>query len=165
MSNYPGHFIQRHGNYVNFNEQSENILPDELVIVDSGDPNTSSGKALYYKPASGNPVRVANAEELGGVNPAVAVDVPPEIADDWDNVKESYAAEKGTLVSVYGDLYFLCQIAEDQGGNLWYDWVLIPDETMIPSISNLVPKTRTIAGLSLQNDISVEALKQALGLS
>ena len=167
MSTTFSHMRQRNGTYqalLDAIEQNNGILSGELVIVNSGDPNTPSGKAVYFKPASGDPIRLANAEELGETAAAVAVDVPASIAADWDNVKDSYAAEKGTLVNVNGDLYFLCNILENNN-ELSYDWILIPDETMIPSTDGLVPKSRKVAGVDLQDDITVAEMKTALGLS
>ena len=159
MANYYGRLRQWHGSYTNFDNYKSEMLADEFAIIDSGDPNTASGKAVYYKNAGGDIVRLVNAEELSTVK-AVAIKVPDEIADNWSNVSDSYAAEEGSFANVYGDLYFLAQV-QDNGGVMFYDWMWLPDET-----SNIfVPKTRRVAGLRLDHDISVAELKQALGLA
>lgn len=160
-TNY-GHFIQRHGIYQNIIDQENNILADELVIADSGVPDTGVG--LFFKPSGGNIERVALASEIGESAKAIAEVVPDEIAEQWDEVKDHYAAEKGALVTVGSDLWFLCNILE-YNDEIIYDWLLIPDETTIPSTDNLVPKSRTIAGIDLQDDITTAELAGNLGLT
>ena len=59
-----GRIQNRHGTYAQFTSASTPLLPEEIGIVDSGHPDTPSGKAAYYRTASGDPVRLANAEEL-----------------------------------------------------------------------------------------------------
>lgn len=59
-----GRIQNRHGTYAQLTSVSTPLLPEEIGIVDSGHPDTPSGKAAYYRTASGDPVRLANAEEL-----------------------------------------------------------------------------------------------------
>ena len=62
-----GRLQTRHGTGTQFEQNKSTILPDELVIVDSGDTETN-GSAVYYKPNGGTPKRLANAEELDGIS-------------------------------------------------------------------------------------------------
>ena len=61
----------RHGTFSNYENNKTTILNDEIVVVDSGHPDTPDGSALYYRPSGASePVRVANAGELteAGIN-------------------------------------------------------------------------------------------------
>lgn len=61
----------RHGTFSNYENNKTTILNDEIVVVDSGHPDTPDGSALYYRPSGASePVRVANADELteAGIN-------------------------------------------------------------------------------------------------
>lgn len=54
---------QRYGSYAAFQNDQQNLLPNEFASVTSGDPNTSSGKALYYAFNSGDVHRIMTEEE------------------------------------------------------------------------------------------------------
>lgn len=72
---------QRHGTYSAFTTavDQNKILPEEICIIDSGHPDTTDGKAMYYKTATGDPVRVANADEAALLDGAVTT---AKIADE-----------------------------------------------------------------------------------
>lgn len=59
-----GRMQNRHGTYSQLTSASTPLLPEEIGIVDSGHPDTTDGKAVYYRTASGEPVRLANANEV-----------------------------------------------------------------------------------------------------
>lgn len=157
MANYYGHFLQRHGTYAELTEvieQNNGVFPDEIVIVDSGDPNTQNGTAVYFKPASGELERLAKSDEIGETAEAVAVEVPDEIAEMWDEAKGSYAAEKGALVNVYSELYWLANIVEHEG-SLFYDWIKAVDEANISDyISGKENTTNKVSSITDDNKSS-----------
>ena len=73
---------QRHGTYNDFNDNKATVITGELVIVDSGKPDSGekTDAALYYKPQGKDPVRVANADEITSEIPDGAV-TTDKIAD------------------------------------------------------------------------------------
>lgn len=83
----------RHGTFSNYKNNKTTILNDEIVVVDSGHPDTPDGSALYYRPSGASePVRVANAGEL------------PEAGINVETVTESQ------LSNATGDNIYLCLI-------------------------------------------------------
>lgn len=54
---------QRYGSYTAFKSDQQNLLPNEFAGVTSGDPNTTSGKALYYAFGPGDARRLMTAED------------------------------------------------------------------------------------------------------
>lgn len=54
---------QRYGSYQQFQNDKQNLLPNEFASVTSGDPNTSRGKALYYAFGPGDTCRLMTAED------------------------------------------------------------------------------------------------------
>lgn len=53
-----------HGTYKQLLENKDKILSNEIVIVDSGQPDTPSGSAVYYKTKDGEIIRLANESEI-----------------------------------------------------------------------------------------------------
>ena len=58
---------QRYGSYQQFQNDKQNLLPNEFASVTSGDPNTSSGKALYYAFNPGDTRRLMTAEDAKNI--------------------------------------------------------------------------------------------------
>lgn len=54
---------QRYGTYSQFQNDKSNLLPNEFASVTADDPNTASGKALYFNPESGEPYRLLTNED------------------------------------------------------------------------------------------------------
>lgn len=57
---------QRRGNYSNFDPSK--LKPGEIAIIQSNDPNSPDGKAIYVCISSGVIKRIASIDELGDYN-------------------------------------------------------------------------------------------------
>lgn len=87
-----GRMQNRHGTYSQLTSASTPLLPEEIGIVDSGCPDTPSGKAAYYRTASGDPVRLANAEEMLKIY-RINEETVPESVDWFDRRGDFYIPE------------------------------------------------------------------------
>ena len=58
---------QRYGSFAAFKNYQQNLLPNEFASVTSGDPNTTSGKALYYAFGPGDTRRLMTAQDAEGI--------------------------------------------------------------------------------------------------
>lgn len=87
-----GRMQNRHGTYSQLTSASTPLLPEEIGIVDSGHPDTPSGKAAYYRTASGDPVRLANAEEMLKIY-RINEDTVPESEEWYDRQGNFYIPE------------------------------------------------------------------------
>ena len=117
-----GRVQHRHGTYTQFDENKSTILADEIVIVDSGDPETN-GSAVYYKPNGGTPKRLANAEEISSLpNKATIHIIDSATSEGWaDYIPESYVGNLGDLALYDRELYFLSEIVTyPQSGTMYY---------------------------------------------
>ena len=54
---------QRYGTYQQFQNNINNLLPNEFASVVSGDPNTDSGEGLYFQCGSNTPRRILTEED------------------------------------------------------------------------------------------------------
>ena len=63
---------QRYGTYSQFQTDKTNLLPNEFASVVSGDPNTLSGKALYFNSESGEPNRLLTDEDKSAIDANVS---------------------------------------------------------------------------------------------
>lgn len=59
---------QRYGTYSQFQNDISNLLPNEFASVTADDPNTTSGKALYFNPESGEPNRLLTDEDKSAMD-------------------------------------------------------------------------------------------------
>ncbi len=66
---------QRYGTYSQFQADKTNLLPNEFASVTADDPNTVSGKALYFNPESGEPTRLLTDEDKEQIDSAVSAAV------------------------------------------------------------------------------------------
>lgn len=127
-----GRIQNRHGTYAQLTSVSTPLLPEEIGIVDSGHPDTPSGKAAYYQPASGDPVRLANAEELLKIY-RINEEIVPESEDWYDSQGNFYIPETfagftdSTPEIAFSDLdaslWLKCLIAPTPTGGINYFWV------------------------------------------
>lgn len=125
MANYKGHFQQRHGTYADFESHKTELLRAEVAIVESGDPNTTEGAAVYFKPGNSEPVRLANASDIPTY---FDITVPDEIAENWATLKRSYAPKFIPLALVYGDLWYCAGAQQDPStGEVNHDWIQVQD--------------------------------------
>ena len=124
-----GRLQTRHGTGTQFEQNKSTILPDELVIVDSGDTETN-GSAVYYKPNGGTPKRLANADEISSLpNKATIHIIDSATSEGWtDYIPESYVGNLGDLALYDRELYFLSEIVTyPQSGTMYY-WLRLINE-------------------------------------
>lgn len=83
----------RRDSYSNF--APSKIKPGEIVMVQSGDPNSSSGKAVYACIAAGDVVRLATQDELSTYDQAAqtAADAADQSKADAATIKEQIDEE------------------------------------------------------------------------
>lgn len=55
---------QRFGTYSEYQSSENGILPNEIISVLSGHPNTADGTALYFKVGTNSPKRLVFADEI-----------------------------------------------------------------------------------------------------
>lgn len=71
-----------HGTGTKFEEFKDRLLDDEIGIVNSGDLNSKSGSAVYYKvPGKKEPIRLANDDDVLKIYKINASTVPESV--DW----------------------------------------------------------------------------------
>lgn len=69
----------RRGSYNNFNPQK--AVPGEFLVVQSGDPNTTDGKAVYVTFASGDVKMLAAKSDVGSMINEFAEDIAQQLED------------------------------------------------------------------------------------
>lgn len=73
----------RRGNYTNFDPSK--MVAGEIAVVQSGDPNTGSGKSMYIAPTAGAVKRVAFIDdieqEVYNITDDIAAEFNGEVAD------------------------------------------------------------------------------------
>lgn len=62
---------QRYGTYTQFDADKSNLLPHEFASVTANDPNTTSGKALYFYSGSGEPNRLLTDEDKTSIDSGI----------------------------------------------------------------------------------------------
>ena len=62
---------QRYGTYTQFDADKSNLLPHEFASVTANDPNTTSGKALYFYSGSGEPNRLLTNEDKTSIDSGI----------------------------------------------------------------------------------------------
>lgn len=125
MANYKGHFQQRHGTYADFESHKTELLRAEMAIVESGDPNTTEGAAVYFKPGNSEPVRLANASDIPTY---FDITVPDEIAENWESLSRDYAPKYLPIALVSGDLWYCSSSGYDPfEQKTYYEWIKIQD--------------------------------------
>ena len=125
----------RHGTYANYESHKTEVLPEEVVIIDSGHPGTTDGKAMYYRTSSGEPVRVANADELyrvATVDPAVSAEWGDEIPDTY----EGRTGRAGELAFYDNRLWFLSEVVEYAQSYTHYYWLRLLDSDDLEDIES-----------------------------
>lgn len=76
----------RRGEYANFDPSK--LLPGEWAVVQDGDPEIASGKAVYMCFAAGDVRRLTTIEDLQSIIADLTDDVIAEIRDELNTVKE-----------------------------------------------------------------------------
>lgn len=96
---------QRYGSYQQFQNDKQNLLPNEFASVTSGDPNTSSGKALYYAFNPGDTRRLMTAEDAENIITSATEDATQtaeqaaESAQEYLKELKSYPKVKNHVIS------------------------------------------------------------------
>lgn len=79
---------QRYGSYAEFQRDQQNLLPNEFSSITSGDPNTASGKALYYSFGPGDTRRIMTAEDADEIIRDAAESATQDAEDAADRAQE-----------------------------------------------------------------------------
>lgn len=78
----------RRGAYTDYDPSK--LLPGEMAVVQSGDPNSTDGKAVYIATAAGNVKRLATAEELQSeIETALQEAIPEFVAEATQEAKDA----------------------------------------------------------------------------
>lgn len=81
----------RRGNYTNFDPSK--MRPGEVAVVQTGDPNTRSGKAMYIAPTSNEVKRVAFVDDVEEIVYNISEGIAEEINDQVaENVNAAQTA-------------------------------------------------------------------------
>ena len=88
----------RRGNYTDFDPSK--MVAGEIAVVQSSDPNTGSGKAMYIAPTAGDVKRLAFVEDVDqrvyNLTDEIAQDINEQISD---NVTAAQTAANQAAVS------------------------------------------------------------------
>lgn len=155
-----------HGTKSSFDENKSEILPAEIVVVDSG-ANTKSGAAVYFKPVGGQPIPLANLDDVASIDyssvAGYVVFVGNEEKPEREVLPTTTAEGIYPLYCIYinptKQKAWVCTNKVIGSAISIYTWILAYD------LSTKVDKTTTIAGMQIQNGITAEALKEAIGSS
>lgn len=93
----------RRGVYNNFDPSK--LLPGEVAVVQSGDPNTRNGKAVYIATLSGEIKRFAFVEDVEeivyNITDGIAEEISEQIASDYAEIWSDVDDLKTNLLSKY----------------------------------------------------------------
>ena len=94
----------RRGQYSDFDPSK--MVAGEVAVVQSGDPNTSSGKSMYIAPTSGSVKRLAFVEDVEEIvynlTESIAQEINDEVADDVE-AAQTAAREAARHVTHFTD--------------------------------------------------------------
>lgn len=89
----------RRGAYTDYDPTK--LLPGEMAVVQSGDPNSTDGKAVYIATAAGNVKRLATAEELQSEIETALQEAIPEAISEATQDAEAAADRAETAASTF----------------------------------------------------------------
>ena len=131
---------QRYGTYQQFQDNINNLLPNEFASVTSGDPNTGSGEGLYFQCGSSTPRRILTEEDK---STAYTFDTTTtNVVYNANNPKiiytNAHVNNKNAFVLTTSDNYYQIALCYDgteykreltSGGSTTYKpWVLVNNE-------------------------------------
>lgn len=100
---------QRYGTYTQFDADKSNLLPHEFASVTANDPNTTSGKALYFYSGSGEPTRLLTDEDKTSIdsgitsaanNAAEALNVTSSLQVGLNNLQSTVQSQGSRIYSI-----------------------------------------------------------------
>lgn len=118
---------QRFGTYSEYQSSESGVLPNEIISVLSGHPNTADGTALYFKVGTNSPKRLVFADEIEYiVEQETAEKIAAYIRNSITGVNPEYTQQyiTATIDSEMSTLY---------GENPYY---IIPNTTNFNSIKD-----------------------------
>lgn len=106
---------QRSGTFTQYQDNQSSVLPNELIVVTSGDPNTTDEKAAYLKIGTTTQKRIVFSDELTATNNNVSTlttdvtslqsqlsatnDSLTAVANDWSTTKAAWSTQVSRTVS------------------------------------------------------------------
>lgn len=106
---------QRSGTFAQYQDNQSSVLPNELIVVTSGDPNTTDEKAAYLKIGTTTQKRIVFSDELTATNSNVSTlttdvtslqsqlsatnDSLTAVANDWNTTKAAWSTQVARTVS------------------------------------------------------------------
>jgi len=108
----------RRGNYTNFDPSK--MRPGEVAVVQTGDPNTRSGKAMYIAPTSNEVKRVAFVDDVEEIVYNVTDDIAEEINDQVaENVSAAQTAANNAANSAQKASQYVVRFSDpNSDGNI-----------------------------------------------
>lgn len=139
--------VIRRGAYADF--VPSKLQPGEFADVQSGDPNTTDGKALYICLASGNVVRIASSSEID----AIMTDVDLHLATWAGNLAPEYSSSSGYSVgdfAVHENVLYKCRTNIPAGGEAWNPnhWIQTTLDDVINGLKILVDNAKPVLNAS-----------------
>ena len=137
----------RRGTYADF--VPSKLQPGEFADVQSGDPNTTDGKALYICLASGNVVRIASFSEID----AIMTDVDLRLATWAGNLAPEYSSSSWYSVgdfAVHDNVLYKCLTNIPAGGEAWNSshWTQTTLDDVINDLKILVDSAKPVLNAS-----------------
>ncbi len=106
---------QRSGTFTQYQDNQSSVLPNELIVVTSDDPNTTDGKTAYLKIGTTTQKRIVFSDELKATNDNVSTlttdvtslqsqlsttnDSLTAVANDWNTTKAAWSTQVSRTVS------------------------------------------------------------------
>ena len=105
---------QRYGTYQQFQDNINNLLPNEFASVVSDDPNTDSGEGLYFQCGSNIPKRILTEEDK-----PLPVVTTVDIDSDNDHIPTAlavynYAAPKTAVNNINTEIQHIWDALDDK---------------------------------------------------
>ena len=133
---------QRYGTYAQFDADKSNLLPHEFASVTANDPNTASGKALYFYSGSGEPNRLLTDEDKN----AIDSDVSTAMSDATQALNTTSSLQVG--------LNNLQSTVQSQGSRIYSLESVIDDKVEMDDVEDYAyskSDVQTILNIALSN--------------
>ena len=105
---------QRYGTYQQFQDNINNLLPNEFASVVSDDPNTDSGEGLYFQCGSNTPKRILTEEDK-----SLPVVTTVDVNSDNDHIPTAksvydYSAPKSAVNNINTEIQHIWDALNDK---------------------------------------------------
>ena len=125
---------QRYGTYTQFDADKSNLLPHEFASVTANDPNTTSGKALYFYSGSGEPNRLLTDEDKTSIDSGIT------------SAANNAAEALNTTSSLQVGLNNLQSTVQSQGSRIYSIEAVIDDKVEMDDVYAVFDSTLSGSG-------------------